>query len=759
MSRRLKLLASFGFALLGAAGVVLLFGSLLKSDQFGTPYAGLMGAGLLIGLILQAALRPGRRSVRCERPEHSSEFGEHLEHLHDLQWEIRESEARYRDLLDRQSDVILRRGSGGVLTFVNRAFCATFGTTIEEIIGTSFEPTVLEQEPDLRPDAEPRRLRRFVQRLETVTGPRWFAWEECTAPATGAETYEIQRVGTDITDQRAASTMLAVARAQAEAANRAKSRFLAAMSHEIRTPMNGIVGMTDLLLATSQTSEQETYARAIEQSANTLLVLIDEILDFSKVEAGKLELSPASIDLEVCLQHIVELLAPRAHQKGLEIAWTIDAAVPRRVIGDEARIRQVLLNLTGNAVKFTERGGVLVSVTAAPSIAGQARIAIRVEDTGIGLETKAVASLFGEFEQCDCTGRGRPAGTGLGLAISRKLARAMGGDITVESERGHGSTFTFELPLPIDAHAPEPADTGCRTKSARVLICSDLDIEKRALATELRGAGAHVCVSSRGDGDAKLTEAAGAGETFDLIITDGEAPLAAAERFLAQARECTPDRRVRGGVLITTQQRARLNDLRSAGFEEYLIRPVRPSSVRALFGARQPGDQHATASPQCSDEQSSGLPTGLRVLVAEDNAINALLAQCMIRRAGFTSLLVENGRAAVEAIQRSMRGNGPAIDIVLMDVHMPGLDGLDAAREVRRLSEQMRRRPEVKVCPPLIAVTANAYPEDRKMCLEAGFDDYLAKPFSWSEFHAILARWLPQAQSARPRPALKSDAA
>lgn len=389
--------------------------------------------------------------------------------------------------------------------------------------------------------------------------------------------------------------------------------------------MNGILGMVDLLLATEQTPEQETYANAIEQSGRTLLVLIDEILDFSKIEAGKIELRAAPFDLEACVRDAVELLATKGRQKGLEIAWTLDASVPRHVLADEARIRQVLLNLIGNAVKFTDRGGVLVSVTARRAESGQSRIAIRVEDTGVGLDRQALAGLFGEFEQVDTAGRGRPAGTGLGLAISRRLARAMGGEIAVESEAGRGSAFTFELPV-----------------------------------------GIH----------------------------DGSPALAA-------------------------------------------------------------------APPMASEMPSGGAPSGLRVLIAEDNPINALLAQCMVRRAGCASLLVEDGRAAVEALEHCLNGTGPAIDLVLMDVHMPVLDGLQAAREVRRFCARLPGSDRGRSCPPLIAVTASAFPEDRKKCLEAGMNDYLSKPFSWLEFQALLARWLPQAETAAcpglPEATMRSD--
>ncbi len=747
MSKQLQLLAT-SFAPFWAGGVAILAGALALPEVFGAASVALVAAGIFVALAMRAALRPAAPPAMPDQPRYQSELGDHLECLHDVRWEISESEARYRDLLDRQSDVILRRDARGKLTFVNRAFCMTFGVSADSVIGTTFQPTVLERnEPQSCPDAEPRRLTRLVERVETVNGPRWFAWEECTAPSGEGGTHEVQHVGRDITEQRAASAILALAREQAEAANRAKSRFLAAMSHEIRTPMNGIIGMTDLLLATSQTPEQETYARAIEQSAKTLLVLIDEILDFSKIEAGKLELNVASFDLESCIQNAVELLATVAHQKGHEIAWTIDADVPRDLIGDEARIRQILLNLIGNALKFTEKGGVLVRVMALSTGPEQAQIAIRVEDTGIGIDPEAMAGLFGEFEQGDWVGKGRPGGAGLGLAISRRLARAMGGDITVESARGCGSVFTCEVSLSVDPDAPGHPDTVKRRRAARVLICSNLEIEKRALAAELGAAGAHVSLSSRAtEAEAAMSAAAEAGVAFDVIIVDAATPPAVAGQLLMHARQLASPGHVRGGVLMTAQERPLLHAFQQAGFDDDLVRPVRRSSLRAILDLD--AKCKAAATPKLPKEPATITLPKRRILVAEDNAISATLAKCMIRRAGCACLLVENGRAAVEAIQLSLEGDSPAIDLVLMDVHMPDYDGLEAARDVRQLRDLYASRQRSAACPPLIAVTAGAFPEDRRACLNAGFDDYLAKPFSWAEFEAVLARWLAQPQPA-----------
>ncbi len=753
MSRRPSPRFAMLTALIAAGGLVLLVAPLLAPDLFGGPHASLVGAGLLSGLALPAVLRSGRRQAVRGRGQAAGADDE-LERLHDLQWEMRETEARYRDLLDRQSGVILRRDSRGVLTFVNRAFCSAFGVTAGSVIGTTFEPVVLEQEQPDRGDAT-RRLRCFVQRVQSVAGPRWFAWEECTAPAAGADGYEIQRVGRDITEQRAASAMLAKAREQAEAASRAKSRFLAAMSHEIRTPMNGVLGMIDLLLATELTPAQEMYAKTVEQSARTLLVLINEILDFSRIEAGKLELRAEPFDLEVCIQHVMELLATSAHHKGLELAWTLDADVPRSIMADKARVRQVLLNLVGNAVKFTDRGGVSLSVTVRAAEDGGPRIVIRVEDTGVGLGREALAGLFSEFQQVETAGRGRPAGTGLGLAISRRLARAMGGDITVESEVGRGSAFTFELPAGTDAGNPMPV----AAPPASVLVSSNLDIERRALVAELRGAGAEVTVCPADADEAIATSDAWSGEDVDLVVVDAHADPAAAGRMLAWAREQTPERCVRGCVLITAQQRPLLEAFRLAGFEEHLVRPVRPSSLRALLRMETSVPDAGPAEPNPAAAPADYRRSGLRVLIAEDNAINALLAQCMVCRAGGSSLLVDNGHAAVEAVRRSVEGTGPAIDLVLMDVHMPGLDGLEAAREIRRLCASLPQRDGGRSWPPLIAVTASAFVEDRRRCLDAGMDDFLSKPFSWQDFQARLSRWLPSAEGADAGPVCNDDAA
>ena len=377
-----------------------------------------------------------------------------LEQLQDLQWELNENEQRYRALLDAQEDMILRRDDRGRLTFVNKAFLRMFGVTAERGSGQALRDRSVRRRGARAAfdDGRDPASALHASRCTTAAGPRWIEWEEQLVPAGDGSRFEVQSVGRDVTDQRHAETQLAEARDQAEAANRAKSRFLAAMSHEIRTPMNGILGMASLLLETQQTPEQQTYARAIDQSARTLLALIDEILDFSKIEAGKLELSEAPFALETCVQGVVELLAPRAHEKGLEMAWSVDPQLPQLVSGDEVRVRQILLNL------LVERGEVHRHAAAFASMRSRAwtpqcdatdevGVEIVVEDTGIGMSREDMQGLFAEFEQADAAIRRRDGGTGLGLAISMQLARAMGGEIRVVSAPGKGSTFTVDARL------------------------------------------------------------------------------------------------------------------------------------------------------------------------------------------------------------------------------------------------------------------------------------------------------------------------
>jgi PAS domain S-box-containing protein len=664
-----------------------------------------------------------------------------LEALKDIQWEIRENEARYRDLLDNQADVILRRDSRGRLTFVNQAFCRLFGLERGTVLGRVFSPRVLagDRATPLAPGSELRQ-QRYVQQIETARGPRWVEWEEHSVPASDTAIPEVQCLGRDITERRRTEADLWEARKQAEAANRAKSRFLAAMSHEIRTPMNGILGMTSLLSDTDLSAEQKTYAHAIERSARTLLTLIDEILDFSKIEADKLQLNSAPLALDECVQGVVELLAPKAYEKGIDVAWAVDPALPRPLLGDEVRVRQIVTNLLGNAIKFTDGGGVLVTVgksrtTKPPSEKDDLEVAIAVEDTGMGIAPETLPSLFSEFEQAEDAVRRRQGGTGLGLAISRRLARAMGGDIGVVSAPGCGSTFTATLRLKRASGAASAAELSDPPPAAQhVLLALDRVIERRALRLSLEGAGIPTEESAIASAVDMMAAAAKAGEPFTRIIVDGRSGCQTAARLLSQARAGGPGD-VQGVIVLDTAAKADFAQFRDAGFDAYLVRPVRPRSVLTHLGAgREPIDPVQVAAEPVRPVQFIASPS---VLLVEDNDINALLARRMLEKVGCKVQHCVNGREAVEAFKRVLAGSDAPYDLVLMDAHMPVLDGLQATRAIKALYAAQ----DAATVPPIIAVTANAFDEDRRRCLEAGMDDYLAKPFDREELYRLLEQW------------------
>ncbi|MDX2308602.1 MAG: ATP-binding protein [Hyphomicrobium sp.] len=542
-------------------------------------------------------------------------LADRLEDLHDLRWELSENERRYRDLLDAQEHLIVRRDASGRVTFANRAYLRTFGLSADTAVGASHAPHVeaVENADGTHGAGEGNGVRRSIERLATVDGLRWIEWEECVVAEFDGGV-AVQRAGRDVTDARRVAIELREAKDAAESASRAKSRFLASMSHEIRTPMNGILGITGLLLTTDLDAEQKEYAQAIDQSARGLLALIDEILDFSKIEAGKLTLAHEAFSLRDLVAASVLLLAPRAEEKGLELSATVADDVPMRVIGDEARVRQIVLNLLSNAVKFTDRGSIGVSVTVSGATAGSdvRKIEIAVSDTGIGITTTEQAGLFGEFAQTEEAIRRGVGGTGLGLAISRRLAEAMSGEIRLISEPGRGSVFTAVV------------------------------------------------------------------EVSEMMTEE-------------PARE----------------------------------RPVAVRSENVV----------AAAKPE------------VRVLLAEDNDINALLATRVLEREGVCVVRISDGAAAIAAMQAVLTGAESAFDLVLMDIFMPERDGVEATTEIRALYDGAGRMHDL---PPIIAVTANAFEEDRRRYLDAGMDDYLPKPFEPHVLSSLMRRWVGH---CRKRPA------
>jgi len=697
----------------------------------------LIAIGVIL-LVLVASQKSGTSAARFETL--ATRLDSSLESLKDLQWEVREREARYRDLLDHQGDVIVRRDSDGRLTFVNDAFCRTFGMERETALGQVFGLPVLDgdRQDVTRSGGMEERSSRVVE-LTTSAGPRWFVWEDFSIAGEDGRLSEVQSVGRDVTEQRAAELALALARDQAMIASQAKSRFLASMSHEIRTPMNGILGMTGLLLDTELSPEQRTYARAISTSATTLLSLIDEVLDFSKIEAGKIELRAAPFDVADAAQGVIELLAPRCRDKGLEIGWFAAPDLPKTIIGDEMRVRQILMNLVGNAIKFTDQGGVALTLGLAPGSAKDQGVAVRfsVRDTGPGVAPQALERIFSEFEQAEQGPARRHGGTGLGLAISKRLVDEMGGQIEVTSVPGGGATFTVDLPFATPKQVallgeawPKPPD------GERVLMALDGPIEAGLMGDLLVAMGASVVRVGMKDAQLVASKAASSGRPFGTLVTDKASFDAGAAGLLPLLDTETP----RAVCIIDPSERGDIARFRDEGFTGYLVRPLRPLSVLIqLFdgdASRAPGVA-PVMEPSLVRLGSAGT-ADFSILLAEDNEINALLARTVLEKSGVHVVHAQDGAEAI-AKAREALARDKGFDLVLMDIHMPDMDGVEAAGGIRALYPKDARPGKER--PPIVALTANAFAEDQATYLAAGLDDYLAKPFEKQDLAALLARW------------------
>ena len=581
------------------------------------------------------------------------------------------------------SELIVICDGGGRIRFVSRAFASFFGAPPEKWLGRGFAPGGETAKPGApsayRTTARSRTGDIIIYWRETVLagGERLYAGVPANPPKTDDEQEDPQSEG-DV-----------------------KMRWLATMSHEMRTPLNGILGMTGLLLDTALEPNQRAYAESVRESGGALLALINDLLDFAKIEAGRLELDAAPFSPYTLVQSIAELLSPRAADKGVEITAYVDRNIPDKLFGDEARLRQVLINLAGNAVKFTDAGGVSIEAHLLEK-AGAASIRVDVRDTGIGIPEDMQASIFDEFSQADSGARRKKEGTGLGLAIARKIVRAMGGDIFLKSEPGVGSVFSFEVALNFE----ETANATAPAIDYPIVIATRSDVLARSLELQLRAVGAETVLrvgSTKGAMEA-IEKNPGAALLCDIYLAgEGSSALA----------------------------RGHLEELREAGFEGYFIKPIRQSSLYEQLVGDARGKQSDDAPKTQETSESEKAPQSTRpltVLLAEDNQINAVLATTIIKRAGHSVFVAKNGAEAVEAIQRQ------TYDVVLMDMHMPEVDGIEAAKRIRNLPGEVART-------PIVALTANAMASDRQKCIGAGMDDFLSKPFEPSDLTDMLAKW------------------
>lgn len=646
---------------------------------------------------------------------------------------LAESEERFRQIIEYATDIIYRTDRNGNLTYVNPVGLKMFGFTEEEALGMNYVNLVRAEEKET--------VRRFYLRQAASKTPHTYfefsaQTKEGKSIILGQNVQLLLRdnhvegflvVARDITEKKLSEEALRQAKEAAESATRAKSLFLATMSHEIRTPMNGVIGMTDLLLQTELTKEQREYAETIRNSGETLLTLINDILDFSKIESGKLELERRPIDLQQLIEESLDLVAHRATEKNIDLLYFIDHGVPPYIIGDPVRLKQILLNLTNNAIKFTERGEVFISVKEISRKNGHAILEVAVKDTGIGIPKEKISQLFAAFTQVDASITRKFGGTGLGLAITKRLVELMDGTIWIESDVGKGTTVFFRITVgTTDASALPPKKYVGKNipelQGKRVLIVDDNATNLNILSIQSSLWGMHPRVTASPQEALKWLDA---GDPFDLAILDFHMP---EMNGVELAREIHVRRKSLPLLLFSSSGRSEFSAEENTLFAAVVMKPIKQSQLHSTLITVL-----TTSKPQMIEKQPTQRTTmkkiadefPLSILIAEDNIINQKLAVRLLQQMGYSADLAQNGREVLQMVEKKK------YDIIFMDIHMPEMDGFEATRE-------LVRRYDARVRPKIIAMTADAMSGDKEKCIDAGMDDYISKPVRLEGLQAML---------------------
>ena len=651
------------------------------------------------------------------------------------QEEVRETRERYRQLVENANDIIYRCDAHGNFTYVNPTVRKILGYTEQELIGKHFLDLIA---PEHRELAEAFYRVQFQTKTPNTyfefpviakNGATVWMGQNVQTVVTGQWILGFQAVSRDISERKRMESELAKARDEALESARVKSEFLANMSHEIRTPMNGVIGMTDILLGTRLTPEQKESAITIRHSAEALLTLVDDILDLSKIEAGKLEIKSTDFDLDELVDNITDVFAERVAAKGLKFRAIIYPNVHRHLHGDALRLRQVLLNLVGNAVKFTESGEVSLSVMQDAGSGEDTELWFLVNDTGIGITQADQERLFTPFTQADGSTTRRFGGTGLGLAISRQLVDMMGGRIGVASVPAEGSTFWFTGRFKKDVR-PDVTSRHAALAGVRAVLLDSTELNRLVLRRHLNSSSVSVEEVASGEAAiAALRTAKIDGRPFDVIVL--EMQLGATDG-ISVARMIRADLLIRDTpiVLVTAigRRKSDVEFFKSEGIETFVMKPVRRAQLASAIAQvvrRIPEEPEEASRPRPPEEKT----TRKEILVVEDNPVNQKVAVGQLRTLGYDADVVSNGNDALDAIRHE------SYELIFLDCQMPDIDGYDVARTIRSMEKGGRRV-------PIVAMTAHAMEGEREKCLAAGMDDYLTKPVSMQRLSSMLVRWL-----------------